>query len=99
MGESTQRHPVGEDHADRTWTPERKCRADMMTEILEIILEFPTTTFRTFEVTERLQEGHPELKYGTCSAYVSASLLSFREAGWVRFIGRDGKTYLWEVDA
>jgi hypothetical protein len=93
------RIPVSEDSPDRTWTAERKCRGDVQVEILELIIEAGWSSFRTFDLTEALAATRPEWKYGTCSAYVSGALLAFREAGWVRSLGRDGKTYLWEVDA
>jgi hypothetical protein len=95
----THHFPVAEDAIDRTWVAERKCRADVQLEVLEIIIDAGWSSFRTFDLVNLLAHAHPEWKYGTCSAYVSGALLAFREAGWVRPLGRDGKTYRWEVDA
>lgn len=95
----THRYPVGEDVPERTWTAERKCRADVQLEVLELIMDAGWRTFFTFQVVEALQFAHPEWKPGTCSAYVSGALLAFREAGWVRYVGRDEHSHLWEVDA
>jgi hypothetical protein len=97
--ERNQRRPVAEDHPDRPWEPCRKCREEVQVEILELIMDAGWRTFRTLQVTEALSASHPEWRYGTCSAYVSGALLAFREAGWVRSLGRTDNTYLWEVDA
>lgn len=92
---ATHRHPVSEDHADRTWRPEDKCPDYAMNVVLEVLLERGRSYQRDIadEVAAKL-----DLNAGTAASYTSGALLYFREAGWVRCVEVEGgKLPVWEV--
>jgi hypothetical protein len=92
-----QRHPVSDPDAPRTWTPDSKCRDEIMNEVLEIILDADGPISQK-QIGANLAALHPEIKMGTIRAYVSASLLHFRQAGWVVSNSRDEeRSPVWEV--
>lgn len=78
--------PVSED-AVRTWRPEDKCPDHAMNVVLEVLMERGSAVQAELseEIAVRL-----EIPIGTGLAYVSASLLAFREAGWARCVTPPG---------
>jgi hypothetical protein len=97
------KHPVSED-AVRTWEPHQKCRDEVMNEVLDALLELGGKRVRQMDLVSRMHHFHQDLARGTCKAYVSASLLYFREAGWVECVGAEptgpmpfNRTPLWSV--
>ncbi len=86
-------YPVTEDHADRGWKGEDKCPDYAMNEVLQILLD-RGRQYQS-EIAEHLAE-RLDMKMSTAAAYTSASLLHFREIGFVRVVER-GRSPVWEA--
>jgi hypothetical protein len=89
------KHRVYEDGVRRTWTPESRATDEAMNCVLEILLR------RGRSLQSDLAEevaATMDVPIGTARAYVSASLLYFRLAGFVRHVGNEGRTAVWEID-
>lgn len=86
---------IFEDYPDRPWKPEEKATDAVMNLVLEILMR------RRVALQADLAEEVAAVlgvKMGTARAYVSASLLFFREAGWVRLRAEDRTATLWEIE-
>ena len=97
--DSVERIPIYED-AERSWDPERMATDEQMNTVLEILMERGEAL--QSEIVEELGV-RLEMQKGYAGAAVSASLLYFRQAGWVEFVreertgARGGPTRLWRL--
>lgn len=78
----------------RSWEPEEKATDEAMNAVLEILIRRGRSY--QHDIADELA-AVMDVKIGTARAYVSASLLFFRRAGWVRLI-EGGRPAVWELD-
>lgn len=82
--------------AVRSWRPEDKAPDAAMNAVLELLIDHGRALQSDLasELANIL-----DVKLGTARAYVSASLLMFREAGWVQCVTKPGdKKPVWEIN-
>lgn len=84
------------DQGLRTWTAESRATDEAMNAVLEILMARGTSYQR--DIVEELIDVLG-CKAGTAAAFTSASLLYFREAGWVRLVEVEGNKAVWELVA
>jgi hypothetical protein len=89
-------YSIADDADERTWSPEEKATERQMEVVLELLLEFGSMSQK--ELAEELS-GALNMKIGTARAAVSASLLFFRQAGWVEVLEREGGSNIWRIIA
>lgn len=84
------------DQGKRSWTAESRTTDRAMNAVLEILME-RGTSYQS-DIADELIDVLG-CKAGTAAAYASASLLYFREAGWVRLVEVEGNKAVWELIA
>lgn len=87
---------VTEDDPRRSWRPEEKVTDEAMNVVLGYLIEKGRSYQADIAEHVAAELG---IKLGTAAAYTSASLLYFREAGWVRHVEDEGHKAIWEAVA
>lgn len=85
---------VSEDDPRRAWTAEQMCPDEVMNTVLGIAIR--RGTFHQSDVSEEIA-ALLDIKLNTARAYVSGALLGLRQAGMVKYVGREGRYQIWEV--
>lgn len=86
--------PIHED-GPRNWKPEDKASDAAMNEVLEILIRRQEAD--QTDIADELA-ATMDMKLGTARAMTSASLLFFKEAGWVEVVGNPrGRTVTWRL--
>jgi hypothetical protein len=86
---------IFEDHQQRSWKPQDKATDEAMNCVLEVLIRRGRSY--QYDLADEVA-AVMDVKLGTARAYVSASLLYFREAGWVRLVEVEDGRAVWEID-
>ena len=79
---------------ERGWEAESKTRPDVVDFVLDVLIE--RGMVKQSELAEDVGVQF-ELVEGTARGYTCAALLILREAGFIRYIGDEDRSALWEL--
>lgn len=83
-----------EEDADRTWEPEQKASDKLMSYVLDMLIE--ENSIRQADICKRLR-AELGLSKGYANAVTTASLLRFKEEGWIEENGKERRSRIWRV--